>query len=353
MKYLHKFNESISRSKSDEIHRLTRSIILGDYILYVSNEGVVDISPVNDALNACEDLSPYGRTLGKLPIKIGKVQGRFVVTESQLTTLEGFPDSISGFLMIRICNKLKSLKGCTQVVGGMFYLNNCLLVRTLEGGPTQVLNDYVCSNNKLTSLVGAPEICTSSFDCSRNDLADLTGAPTRVERNFTCAENLKLTSLEGVPRYIGWVLDVHSCHNLWDPSHLRDVDCGSFTYFETPLECLLKIFGESFRESLDYNYIRGVVRSKYPTINLFRFKEALDEFNIDYMSLFDRGWDGVSDRQTLLRSGITREKWEQGPYSAYQCKYNPWFDGLQRWIFVDNDGRFVNFHGEQVDPPRD
>ena len=66
----------------------------------------------------------------------------------------------------------------------------------------KVGGDFVCSNNRLTSLKGAPQEVGGSFHCSRNNLTTLEGAPNKVGRHFYC-DNNRLTSLEGAPNEVG------------------------------------------------------------------------------------------------------------------------------------------------------
>ena len=61
---------------------------------------------------------------------------------------------------------------------------------TLEFGPTEVTN-YYCDSNKLTTLEGAP-YRLEYFDCSKNELTSLYGAPTKYLTdlyNLNCYNN--------------------------------------------------------------------------------------------------------------------------------------------------------------------
>ena len=82
-------------------------------------------------------------------------------------------------------NKLTSLEGGPQSVGGSFNCNN-------HAPSTR--------NNQLTSLEGCPQSVGGSFNCSYNKLTSLEGGPQSVGRDFYCSNN-KLTSLEGFPEY--------------------------------------------------------------------------------------------------------------------------------------------------------
>ena len=87
------------------------------------------------------------------------------------------------------------------VVTGRFNCQNNKLT-SLEGAPQEVGGDFICRNNKITSLVGAPRKVGEFFDCSNNELTSLVGAPQEVGGPFDCGDN-KLTSLEGAPQEVG------------------------------------------------------------------------------------------------------------------------------------------------------
>ena len=102
-------------------------------------------------------------------------------------------------------NKLASLKGAPNKVGGSFYCfaNN---LTSLEGAPEEVGRDFDCGHNNLTSLQGAPKEVEGHFYCGDNRLTSLEGAPKEVGGNFYCVVN-SLSSLEGAPEVIGGEFD--------------------------------------------------------------------------------------------------------------------------------------------------
>ena len=66
-----------------------------------------------------------------------------------------------------------------------------------------VSGDFVCSRNKLTSLINSPKSVGHSFYCYGNNLTTLEGASEFVGYDFDCSSNYKLTSLEGAPKFVG------------------------------------------------------------------------------------------------------------------------------------------------------
>jgi len=65
-----------------------------------------------------------------------------------------------------------------------------------------VTRNFYCAGNKLTTLEGAPQTVGGDFWCNDNKLTTLAGAPQTVEGNFDCSYN-GLTSLEGAPQTVG------------------------------------------------------------------------------------------------------------------------------------------------------
>ena len=49
--------------------------------------------------------------------------------------------------------------------------------------------NFICSNNKLTSLNNSPKTVGGYFSCSNNNLTSLVGAPTSVGGAFNCGNN--------------------------------------------------------------------------------------------------------------------------------------------------------------------
>jgi hypothetical protein len=101
-------------------------------------------------------------------------------------------------------NKLKTLEGCPQVVGGTF---NCYFnkLKTLEGCPQTISGSFNCSDNYLKLLKGCPQTVDGSFDCSYNKLISLEDGPQTVGGYFEC-DNNKLTDMEHFPEVNGPII---------------------------------------------------------------------------------------------------------------------------------------------------
>jgi hypothetical protein len=72
-----------------------------------------------------------------------------------------------------------------------------------------VEGNFLCYNNKLTSLEGCPKVVGGNFECDKNKLTSLEDYVEVVGGNFNCGQNL-LLSLEGCPKEIGGNF---YCHN--------------------------------------------------------------------------------------------------------------------------------------------
>lgn len=272
MKYLKKFNEnSIFLTDEGEIREYVKSIrstIEANFPIEIDPNGIVNSertftlrSPV------AEQRRPWGVSglvIPRLKVQFGRIDGDFRAGSSGLTSLEGLPSYVTGDVSVRFC-RMKSLKGSPNFVGG----------------------EFICGETPITNLIGSPE---------------------HVGGDFMCQECELLTSLEGLPKTIGGRMSFYYCGELWDPTGLRDLVLGEESYnrseFQgTPLHFLRQVFGpiKNLQESLDYNYIRPPKtftgdqipkslwdlfairgnRITLPCIDLFRFKQALAEFDID------------------------------------------------------------------------
>lgn len=327
MRYIKKFNESITndlreiRFMFSTAHRALQPNTEPDYRIEQQADGSINyygnlfFSRNFFNANGIEDLT-------RLPFKIDKViGGSMIIQTHSITTLEGCPNYVEGNFY---CSRsyITDLNGSPQVVGGDFVIPSNRHLISLQGGPKFVGGLYDVTSCKLTSLVGAPEE-VQKFVCSDNQLTDLVGSPVSVTADFKCTYNSKLTSLKGCPRYIGDEFNIDNCKNLWDPSDFRDCQVaeGKFMYSGgLPLALLMNLFNTDadFKNSLDYNYIKGPDK-----IDLFKFKEALDEIGIDY----EREMESASGRH----------------YGR------DWMYQIGNYKFVNERGREVSFRGELVE----
>lgn len=320
MKYIKSFNESKRSKTKEEIEEILGDIGVSNYT--INPDGKVDVNG---------DVNIHVLEGKKLPIKFGKVTGDFWMTEAyELTSLEGCPDEVGGSFTIEDCGEIKSIKGCPKTVGLNFEVTNCL-IKSLEGCPEVVPGYFDCSETLLTSLKGGPKYVGEDYYANQTRITDLEGGPEEVGFNFYLQET-NLTTLKGLPKRSKTIsISTRDC-KLWDPREFKNIDCEEIRIDNEPIGFLMRLFSttdyrnlfvdpqilrtqdrvtyEIFIDSLDYNYIRGT--DENPQIDLFRFKEALAEFDI------------------IPRKNL----------------FNNWC--LPYYQFIDEDGNTVNFLGERI-----
>lgn len=297
MKYLKPFNESYSYpTDPKEIWRLLREICpyddFDDYfnrnplmvtakLVRIHTDGTVDVDG---------SIAVYNDNITRLPIKFGKVTGTFRLSGAQsLTTLEGSPKSCDNFECVRIPN-VKNLKGGPKEVVN-YDIDGCC-IESLEGAPEEVSGYFSAYGADLTSLKGGPKTVGGYFTCESTRITDLVGGPEIVGTSYN-TRGTRLKSLEGAPKECDYLIISESGGFIWDPRPLKDCRIRGIQAHNQPIEVLMNAFCppgpvilgddliaayKNWLNSLDYNYVRGT--RAQPQINLFRFKEALSEFDI-------------------------------------------------------------------------
>ena len=66
----------------------------------------------------------------------------------------------------------------------------------------KITGSFFCNANKLKSLDGCPEFIGDDFNCSYNDLTSLLGGPKVVKGSYLAINN-KLNTIEGFPLQVG------------------------------------------------------------------------------------------------------------------------------------------------------
>ena len=153
---------------------------------------------------------------GKLIVKFGVVKGDFDCIGNKLTSLEGAPQEVGGRFNCG-ANNLTSLEGAPQKVGGGFYCHDNKLI-SLNGSPKKVGGGFYCYVNQLTSLEGAPYEVGGNFECFSSRLTSLEGSPQKVSGEFDCHNN-SLTSLKGAPQKVGGNFDCYENDIVFDETH--------------------------------------------------------------------------------------------------------------------------------------
>lgn len=284
MRYLKKFWESNEYTSLEETLREYNLKL--DHIL---PDGSVDVTgnlEFSSRYNTFRHIKPE-----KLPFRINHLEGHFICDRRMdISTLESTPRSISGNFEIKNCG-ITDLRGGPERVGGLYWIKDP--ITSLEGSPIEVRQGFMITNGEMTNLVGSPQF---------------------VGNQYLIVNCQDLTSLEGITQNVERRVHIENCPNLWDAAPLRNVDVEFIDLYMTPLHELVRIFGspKNFKDSLDYNYIK-FDRVEGCVINLFKFKEALHEFDIDYMNSF-----------------VGKPEFSE--------------EGFGCWKFVDEDGRLCKFN---------
>ena len=77
--------------------------------------------------------------------------------------------------------------------------------QNLRGFPVKfnnIVGDFNCSSNHLTSLLGGPSSVGGDYDCHANQLTTLEGCSVNVGGDFNCNSN-KIKGLKGCPIKVG------------------------------------------------------------------------------------------------------------------------------------------------------
>lgn len=155
-----------------------------------------------------EALEYYGITLEELYLKklphflskIDEINGDFICSHNNLTSLKNCPKIIKGEFDCSH-NKLTSLEHCPTMYIYSYF--NCSVnnLTSLKYCPKEIKGDFICSHNKLTSLKYCPTVKQGEFDCAFNKLTSLKYCQEIIEGDFTCSGN-PLTTLESCPKKV-------------------------------------------------------------------------------------------------------------------------------------------------------
>ena len=118
----------------EQIHKIFNKWFLANdsESVEVTINGVVNVASSVEAQIRGEDFPN-----GQLPVQFGRIDGDFSLSYCELTSLKGMPTEITGLLNLT-GNKLTSLVGCTQKIGGNLRLRSNPQLKTLDGFPTEL-----------------------------------------------------------------------------------------------------------------------------------------------------------------------------------------------------------------------
>lgn len=215
------------------------------------------------------------------------VYGDVEITNTSLRKLPLRFGKVSGnFICSR--NKLQSLIGAPSYVGGHF---NCYgnQLKSLKYAPLEVGGDFSSHENELTSLLGSPKSLNENFNVFLNQLENLNGGPEKVAGSYYAFKN-KLTTLSGAPSYIGRSFHIsgNKLKNLIGcPEYIGDTlsfDDGIASLFMGSQNCEVnKIVIETHEKKHNSNrIISAILKSNLPALPiLFKYMNYTDIFSPD------------------------------------------------------------------------
>jgi hypothetical protein len=124
------------------------------------------------------------------------------IRQSKINNLDGCPEIIDEYLMIKHCNYFTSLQGTLKEFTGKYFTITFTSLKDMKNCPvtTGEVTNFQLRQNKLESLVGMPTKC-HDLNISENKLKTLVGCPEHITGNFFCSNN-DLQNLDGFPKLI-------------------------------------------------------------------------------------------------------------------------------------------------------
>jgi len=165
---------SVTRGKQVELP-ITFGTITGDFVF-----PKYSFSEPNTSLKS---LKGFPRT----------IHGMFHIfdEDSPITSLEGGPEYVGGQVSLNNLKKLKSLKGAPTYIGRDFNSRNCRIT-SLEGLPNSLEGFLQVHGSNLTDLNGSPRDIGGAFYVYNAPLTSLEGIPntTKYSIDLTSSDSL-------------------------------------------------------------------------------------------------------------------------------------------------------------------
>ena len=261
MKYLKLFE---SKSEAYQIDQICKKYNIKNYI--INEDNTIDVN---------DDVFLYNRDIEFIPLNFRKVTGFFDCSNNnRLETLKGCPQHVGGYFDCSN-NSLSNLEYCPQYVGGYFDCNANKL-SNLKGCPQYVGSNF--DTNNIESLEGCPENINGFFDCSSNKLSTLKNSPKIILGTMNCAYN-KLTSLEG-PKFVksDFIFQKNKITNLL---YFNNIEVrGSILLSYNPLPQEIKSNDKYIMDIVKWqnDYI---IWNREGLLNKENFQELLNDINHD------------------------------------------------------------------------
>jgi hypothetical protein len=112
-------------------------------------------------------------------------------------------------------NNLTSLENLPDVVMGSLYVNHNYLT-SLDGCTDQVKVNFVCSNNNLTNMFGGPNIVGGRYDLSSNIYLETIDGIATNAKHYNISGNTKLPKeLMKYQRYATQIVHAQYRFSIW------------------------------------------------------------------------------------------------------------------------------------------
>lgn len=153
----------------DKINELCKKYRITKYS--INPDGAIDVDGNVDLASL---------SLTEIPLKFGRVKGKFNIQHNKLISLNGAPLYVGGHFTC-YNNNLKNLVGAPILIGGDFISCNNQL-SSLNGSPTEVLgNYYITANDQLKSLEGCESLKIGGNLCFDDTMASTFSGDTDIE----------------------------------------------------------------------------------------------------------------------------------------------------------------------------
>ena len=127
-------------------------------------------------------------TFNKFPIKIDKVFGSVEwrgcankFESGSLSSLENFPDEVTGNVIISKNERLTSLNGCPKNIGGSLVCEFCNISDISDLSGAKIKNDFIASHNPISDI----SVLENVYVGRNIELIDTTWAKTSKDENIS------------------------------------------------------------------------------------------------------------------------------------------------------------------------
>lgn len=319
MQYLRKFNESLSQNEINEIRETFFDYFPQDFEGFITinpEDGTIDVRQKTVIFSAKNlDVDDTG-----IIINFGVVETKFaIIGRPNIDTLEGSPHTTSEFLIRRTGitdlvggpesvnyynlednPRLQSLKGLANAIDSLS-ITNCPIT-SLEGCPDHLSGYLDLSNTKLTSLVGGPSRIDGDLNIDDNNLTSIEGL-------------LSVGGDVGIKCWKFWDPSSFRNFEFGGVIVLGGTPIGALVAFFYTMDGFGDFTDESFypmeswkkfQNSLDYNWVRICKEGpRNAEIIHFKFMEVLSELDWDPMNFSEevRSMESIGDYHFVDEEG--------------------------------------------------